>query len=100
MNKKNTGTYLLLSLCSIVILLPMIYMLSTSFKSISEILYRHIGKGIDFYSCCKCSQFCNRRLQNLHGCHTKCHRQCGLHNRNLSLTIIEAEKSKVKGPAG
>lgn len=37
-NKKNTGTYLVLSLCSLVILLPIIYMLSTSLKSISEIL--------------------------------------------------------------
>lgn len=37
-NKKNTGAYLLLSLCSVVILLPIIYMLSTSLKSISEIL--------------------------------------------------------------
>lgn len=37
-NKKNTDTYLVLSLCSLVILLPIIYMLSTSLKSISEIL--------------------------------------------------------------
>lgn len=37
-NKKNTGAYLLLSLCSVVILLPIVYMLSTSLKSISEIL--------------------------------------------------------------
>ena len=37
-SKKHTGTYLLLSLCSVVILLPMIYMFSTSLKSISEIL--------------------------------------------------------------
>lgn len=37
-NKSNTSAYLLLSLCSAVILLPIIYMLSTSLKSISEIL--------------------------------------------------------------
>lgn len=29
-------------------------------------------------------------------CHTKYHRLVGLNNRNVSFTILEAEKSKIK----
>ena len=36
--KKNTGTYIALSLVSLFVLMPLIYMVSTSFKSIEEIM--------------------------------------------------------------